>query len=604
MKRFLFALLAAAVLTAVAASNLLYTADNAVSDRLYQESGPDNRDIVLFGIDQETVAALGPVTNLRGAMAQVIETLNADPENRPAVIGIDLMFTGENRDAPEADERLAAAAAKGGNVVVAADAKLGRAYTAAENGAFTVGEQAVLSWYEPYEGLSGAAACGHVNAAMDRDGFFRHARLYLDTPENGRVCSFARVIYERWCEEKGLSPAALPETSERGFYYLPFSRGIDENGLLGYSEGDGMDFLSLYRGEVDPYFYRGKIVLIGVVYPGSGDEVFTSFDHAVKLPGVLVQANIVEAFQRGFFPQEAPRSVQLFALFVFCFLLAAFLWERKVLPSLIAAPAFCACWLAACRAAYGRGLVLHALWGPFGAVALLAVSVALNYMVARREQRRIRDTFGYYIDPVIRDQLLAQGTQALQLGGTARNIAVLFVDVRGFTTMSEALDAETVVGILNRYLTLTTACIVNHHGTLDKFVGDCTMAIWNAPLEQEEPVYLACRAAMDMLAGAEPLNRELEERYGRGVSFGIGVNWGPAVVGNIGAPKRLDYTAIGDTVNTAARLEANAPGGTILLSRAAAEQLGGRARVTSLGNSIPLKGKSADFEVLRLDELL
>ena len=93
-------------------------------------------------------------------------------------------------------------------------------------------------------------------------------------------------------------------------------------------------------------------------------------------------------------------------------------------------------------------------------------------------------------------------------------------------------------------------------------------------------------------------------RYGRTVSFGIGVNWGPAVVGNIGAPKRLDYTAIGDTVNTAARLEANAPGGKILISRAVADALGDRAAVTSLGGSIPLKGKAEGFEVLTLDELL
>ena len=94
------------------------------------------------------------------------------------------------------------------------------------------------------------------------------------------------------------------------------------------------------------------------------------------------------------------------------------------------------------------------------------------------------------------------------------------------------------------------------------------------------------------------------EKYGRTVSFGIGVNWGPAVVGNIGAPRRMDYTAIGDTVNTSARLEANAPGGKILISRAVADILGDRAKVTSLGNSIKLKGKADGFEILTLDELI
>jgi adenylate cyclase len=108
---------------------------------------------------------------------------------------------------------------------------------------------------------------------------------------------------------------------------------------------------------------------------------------------------------------------------------------------------------------------------------------------------------------------------------------------------------------------------------------------------------------MDMVEGSKTLGEELLEKYGRTVSFGVGVNWGSAVIGNIGAPKRMDYTAIGDTVNTAARLEANAPGGKILISRVVADILGDRAEVTSLGDSIKLKGKAEGFEILTLDAL-
>ena len=129
------------------------------------------------------------------------------------------------------------------------------------------------------------------------------------------------------------------------------------------------------------------------------------------------------------------------------------------------------------------------------------------------------------------------------------------------------------------------------------------MAFWNAPIPQEDPVYLACCAAMDMVVGAKALGDELQERFGRRVDFGVGVNVGPAVVGNIGAPKRRDYTAIGDTVNTASRLESNAPGWTIVISRAVADALGDRAKVTSLGSSIKLKGKAEGSEILTPDEL-
>ena len=114
----------------------------------------------------------------------------------------------------------------------------------------------------------------------------------------------------------------------------------------------------------------------------------------------------------------------------------------------------------------------------------------------------------------------------------------------------------------------------------------------------------AAKAAMDMAAGSEALSEELLKTYGRTVSFGIGIHLGEAVVGNIGSPRRMDYTAIGDTVNTAARLEAKAPGGTIYISRAVADALEGRIRTTSLGATIPLKGKKEGFEVLTLDEIL
>ena len=116
-------------------------------------------------------------------------------------------------------------------------------------------------------------------------------------------------------------------------------------------------------------------------------------------------------------------------------------------------------------------------------------------------------------------------------------------------------------------------------------------------------MYLACKAAMDMVERSKALGEELQAKYGRTVSFGVGVHVGPAVIGNIGAPQRMDYTAIGDTVNTSARLEANAPGGKVLISRAVADALGDRAEVTSLGGSIKLKGKAEGFETLTLDAL-
>jgi adenylate cyclase len=297
------------------------------------------------------------------------------------------------------------------------------------------------------------------------------------------------------------------------------------------------------------------------------------------------------------------RRTQILLLFAACAFVQAFFYDRRVRAAVPVWLIGSAGWLALCAALYERaGLIMRSLWTPLLVSVLFFISVTANYVRAQRERRRVTATFGRYVDPAVLKELLETGN-ASELGGVTREIAVLFVDIRGFTTMSEALDPPTVVEIINQYLTLTTECIMRRHGTLDKFVGDCTMAFWNAPLPQNDPAYLACQAAMDMVEGSKALGEQLQARFGRTVSFGIGVNYGPAVVGNIGAPKRMDYTAIGDTVNTAARLEANAPGGSILISRSVADALGDRAAVTSLGASIKLKGKAEGFEVLTLDAL-
>ena len=167
----------------------------------------------------------------------------------------------------------------------------------------------------------------------------------------------------------------------------------------------------------------------------------------------------------------------------------------------------------------------------------------------------------------------------------------MFVDIRGFTPMSENLQPEQVVQILNEYLTLTTESIFKHNGMLDKFIGDATMAVFNAPFDLEDYLYEAVATAWDIKSGSDELGKKLMEQFGRTVSFGIGVNCGDAVVGNIGCEVRMDYTAIGDTVNTAARLESRAKPGQILISEALYKALEDRIEAEEVGE-MELKGKS------------
>ncbi len=245
----------------------------------------------------------------------------------------------------------------------------------------------------------------------------------------------------------------------------------------------------------------------------------------------------------------------------------------------------------------GAGMLLFHLgysWDhltvPVMALLIAVYYVALHYYKERKAKQSIERAFNKYVAPQVVKEIAKSGTYELKLGGENRDVAVLFVDIRGFTPLSESLEPEQVVDILNGYLALTTRCIFRHGGTLDKFIGDATMAVFNAPFDTEDYVCKAVLTAWDNVQGGNKIEEEYIKRYGKHVGFGVGVNCGPAVVGNIGCDFCMDYTAIGDTVNTAARLEANAPRGHVYISDAVYAQVKDRIAVEDVGE-IPLKGK-------------
>ena len=496
-----------------------------------------------------------------------------------------------------ADAWLAEAAGAYGNVVTACAAQFEDGFAEDGAGGFRRNRFAVLGFEEPFEALREVTTQGHINAMLDTDGILRHHMLYLTLPDGTQVPSMALAAARMYQEYHGLEPNALPPVDANGFWYVPFT------GVPGDFDG-GISVADLLSGEVPAEAFAGKVVFIGPYTVGLQDSYVAASDHTRQMYGVEYQANAVHALLWGEPKREVGDGIQLAALFVLLLLSFAGFWGRSVRFSTALWLALCGGWLALCKLLYGRGYVLRLLWIPIGVTVLYVGCIAFNYIRSALEKRRVTSTFKRYVAPEIVNEILKEGSEALELGGKLTDIAVLFVDVRGFTTMSEQLQPRQVVEILNRYLTLIADCILKNGGTLDKFVGDAAMAFWGAPLPQEDYVMRAVQAAADMVTGSQALSRELMERFGRTVSFGVGIHVGDAVVGNIGSPQRMDYTAIGDTVNTAARLEANAPGGTIYISREVADRLKGRLRVTSLGNSIKLKGKAEGFEVLVMEEIL
>jgi len=250
---------------------------------------------------------------------------------------------------------------------------------------------------------------------------------------------------------------------------------------------------------------------------------------------------------------------------------------------------------------FSQGYMLPILL-PLTVLGLTGVyQFVYNQILHRVERNRVRGSFRKYLDPKLADALIADQNVDTEAIGKKRHIAVLFVDVRGFTQMAEALKEtpELVVEILNDYLELTTNAVFNNGGSVDKFIGDATMALFNGFMPQEDYIYHAVKAAWEMVEGAEAITKPVRERLGINLAYGIGVHCGEAIVGNLGPAFRKDYTAIGDMVNIASRLESNADRSEILISKDVYDALKGRIEAEEIGEML-LRGRTESLEVFTL----
>jgi len=244
----------------------------------------------------------------------------------------------------------------------------------------------------------------------------------------------------------------------------------------------------------------------------------------------------------------------------------------------------------------------------FAIVAILVIYTVLTYTgyaKEERERRQVRNAFSHYLSPAMVEKL-AEDPQQLKLGGDKRNMTMLFCDVRGFTSISEQYDAVGLTVLINRLLTPLTDVILKRQGTVDKYMGDCIMAFWNAPMDDPDHARNACRAALEMYASMKPLNDTLRaEAVAEGRKFlplevGIGLNSGDVVVGNMGSDQRFDYSVLGDSVNLASRLESQSKtyGANIVLGEATRVKAHDMAAIEL--DLIKVKGKTEAVRIFAL----
>ena len=569
----------------------LGSANKNIEDFLYHNPQSADNRIRIIKIDDKTMNKLGDFNKIeRSVYSELIEILNVSEDVKPAVIGFDIIFS-EQKDV-QSDIKFAETCGKFGNVICAFNYVFENEITENSEKNYLNSSLKATEKNVPYEELAENVGQGFVNAIMDKDdGFIRDCMLYFD--ENGQKSkSFPSVIYEFYqnlCKEDIVYP------SEKNIMKIKYS--VAPGGF------ENVSIIDVLEGKIPPEAFDDCIVLVGVYSAGMMDSYFVPVEHNSQMFGVEIHANIIQALLEQKTLTAFPKlfDAVLSSIFVGIIVL---LYEKLSVSKV---------WLlcgisAAAKLILGKFLFeIGFTWEHLTSVILL-ISAALfftakHYYNARSAKQNIEKVFKQYVAPQIVKEIADSGKYQLKLGGETRNIAVMFIDIRGFTPLSESLEAEKVVDILNGYLELVTRCIFRHGGTLDKFIGDAAMAIYNAPFDTENYVYKAVLTAWDIVCGGNKIETEYLQRYGKNIGFGVGINCGEAVVGNIGCEFRMDYTAIGDTVNTAARLEANAPKSTIYISQDVYEAVKDKILVEEIGE-IPLKGKSKGVFVYKVTKIL
>ena len=584
LKDFLLPLIPAFIMLFLIIAKPFYNADAFLCDMTYMDIQGPNPNIVIVTIDEETLIEYGNFSNwVREKSAQLVEVLSEDEENAPALIGFDIMFIGESEADPESDARLVEACKKAGNVVLASNLVYRGETKFDENGKPYYDDWNIETEEVPFDALYEVTDSGFATVLMSKDGFVRTAQLFAETDKGDRT-SFAYSLYENYMEIIG-EEAVKPEVNMINQCHFFYSGVVNEYGTVSLQEVLSDDFQKR-KGT-----FKDSIVLVGAYASGMQDAYRAAIDRGQSMQGVEINANLLQALMDGKTAVEASRHVHAAIMFVITYLIFFLVRKQKLIISIVEMVAFTGIHLLVGRIMALNGKVITQLYVVIVFALIIVYLIVEKYLVEKLRRRKMLSTFKQYMAPQVVDKLTKGNDFEIKLGGEKRDVAVMFVDIRGFTPMSENLQPEQVVQILNEYLTLTTESIFKHNGMLDKFIGDATMAVFNAPFDLEDYLYEAVATAWDIKSGSEKLEKKLMEQFGRTVSFGIGVNCGDAVVGNIGCDFRMDYTAIGDTVNTAARLESRAKPGQILISEKLYKALEDRIEAEEVGE-MELKGKS------------
>lgn len=613
----LIALIASTLIALISlASHSLFGLEWIVADRITRAVANDRpapSDVTIVLLNDKSLRTLEPEFGRWPSRSRLLLALAIEEIARAGakLVVVDFLFSAADPNFPEDDRRLAAALASLPTVVAVQTSSATTTPSAAPPFAWQTDASTPSASVEPFSEsiVNSAAGAGTIRLQRDDDSSVTRTYPLADTiSRNAAIPGIAAEAFRQLeslprkiTSRNGNAQIGRVAIPDEHTFRISWTRRPDT-----FVDFDKLVVAAMLRDdpsaplhqleEFGSTFFRDKIVFLGTSAAGTFDLRATPL--ASQAPGVEIHVAALETLRSGSFVRETPRAAALAILFALPLLLA-FLTGRLDSQGWIAA-AFVTAAAATAGAEWIALRENRLFFSMAPAIALLATWAGITVhrvVIEQRQSRYLKSTFGRYVSPQILDHILAH-PEKVELGGDRRDLTILFSDIRGFTSISEAAEPEEVVEMLNTYLTRMVDILLRHGGTLDKFIGDAVMGFWNAPTSEPDHARRAVECAIEMIEETARLRSEWEAEGKAPIRIGIGINTGEAVAGNIGSRKVFGYTVIGDAVNLASRLEGkNKDYGTeIIVSESTRERMGEGFDLRYL-DDVKVKGKEKAVKI-------
>ena len=560
------------------------------TDQLFLDTTP-SPNIVIVAIDDKSLQEYGgwPWSD-RSLHASAVDNLK---EAGAAVIGFDVLFADQYENAPVFADSIE----KAGNVVLAG---------IGDNPQIT--EQPLVVYRDftlPAPVFADAAAgIAHANVVPEGGAVVRKIPLVVSDESGKKYPALVLDMYKVYLEQvvqPGLNihmDYSIHNGSIRVFNLEIPVDGKSQmrvNFVGGPNTFKRLSYADIIQGNFNADDVKGKLVLVGMTASGWTDYWVTPVS-TEKMWGVEIHANALDTILKGRFLEETSKLIAALTVLLMVVIMGIVLPLVRLRWGTVLTVVLFIGYGLAVFFAFDKGHILNIFY-PLISLPIMYVAVLITRVLAEQSDRReMIYLFGRYVSPQVSSEILKlANSDQLKLGGTKREVTVMFADMRGFTAMSEHMTPEEVVATLNKYLSVLIERVLANDGMINKFAGDNIMAVWNAPPDQPDQALLAVKAAIEGQQAMESLPQEEGQPK---VQFGIGINTGPAVAGNVGSEGRTEYTIIGDAVNLASRLCSNAPGGQVWIGPNTYERVKDEVEVEALEPQ-KFKGKAEPIPVYR-----